>query len=115
MKIHVKKSINTVLFFYLSLIVSVFTVAIYINNPTVFLPFIGNVNLLIVLLVSILIGYFSFVVLKSKTPLAIYKNHRPKTYLMIVGISLLFGVETIIADLWIADYPEDINISFPFS
>lgn len=102
-------------FFYLSLIVFVFTIAVYIFNPTVFLRFTGDINPLIILLFSIFSGYFLFIFLNSKASLAIYKKHRPISYLIITGISLLFGIEIIVADIWIVDYPKGINVLFPDS
>lgn len=102
-------------FFYLSLMVFVFTTVIYFYKPSVFHRFIGNINPLIVLSASIFLGYMLFLFLTSKTPFAIYKNKTPITYLIITCISLLFGLEIIAADLWIIKYPADINILFPQS
>jgi hypothetical protein len=53
--------------------------------------------------------------LHSRTAFTIYKNKKPITYLIIASISLLFGIEIIAADIWIADYPIDLNVSFPES
>lgn len=102
-------------FLYLSGIVAVFTISVNIINPDIFSRFTGNINPLVVLFGSCFLGYFLFVFLNSRTALTIYRNKKPITYLIIACISLLFGIEIIAADIWIADYPKDLNVSFPAS
>ena len=38
-----------------------------------------------------------------------------KHYYILIGVGFLFGIEVIIADIWFADYPVNMNISFPYS
>jgi len=102
-------------YFYLSGIVAVYAIAVYVINPDVFNRFTGNINPMVVLFGSCFLGYFLFVFLNSRTALTIYRNNKPITYLIIACISLLFGIEIIAADIWIADYPKDLNVSFPES
>lgn len=102
-------------YFYLSGIVAVFTIAIYIISPDVFSRFTGNINPLAVLFCSFFLGIILFKYLYSRSTFTIYRNKKPITYVIIAGISLMFGIEIIAADIWIVDYPKDLNVSFPES
>lgn len=77
--------------------------------------FLGNLNPLMIMVVSILLGFILLSYLLARTSFKIYNKQSRASYLIIAGIALLFGIEVIVADMWLVDYPENINILLPES
>ena len=115
MKIFFTERTQYLVFFYLSLAVAVLTLVLYFFDASPFHPFLGNINPLLALLISIITGFALLTFLISKTQFAIYKKLGLKSYSIIAGIALLFGFEVIAADIWLVEYPADINVLFPKS
>jgi len=115
MKIFVKERYQFLVFLYLSLGIAAFIVILTYIEPNVFSRFLGNLNPLYAIVITIITGFTLLFFLLSKTPFVIIKKQSLKTYLLITGIAILFGIEVIAADIWLVDYPADINILFPKS
>jgi len=110
-----KERVQIFVFLCISLCVVALTLILYFIDPSPFHRFLGDLNPLGILLVTFFLGFFSLAYLIFKTQLAIYKKHNLKDYLIISGIALVFGIEVILADIWLIDYSADINIFFPKS
>jgi hypothetical protein len=115
MNLFIEERRQFLVFGYLSLIVAVLTFTLYFIDSSPFHLFLGNINPLIVLLISIVTGFILLAYLVSKTKFAIYKKPTIKTYSIVIGFPLLFGIEVIAADIWFVKYSADINILFPKS
>jgi hypothetical protein len=105
-------------FFVFTIISScVFVLTLILNyvDPSPFYRFLGDIDPIILLLFTFFLGFWGLAYLISRTHLAIYKKHYPKDFFLILSIALIFGVEVILADLWLVDYAADINIFFPKS
>ncbi len=53
--------------------------------------------------------------LMTDASFAVHEESSFRDHLAIAGIAVLFGFEVIVADVWFAEYPADINIPFPRS
>jgi hypothetical protein len=115
MNIFIKERVQYLIFCCLSLAVAVLTLILYFIDSSPFYRFLGNINPLAAILISIVAGFFLLTYLISKTPFAIYKKRNIKSYSIVIGIALLFGMEVIAADIWFVEYSADINILFPKS
>ena len=115
MNILIKERIQYLVFCYLSLAVAVLTLILYFIDSSPFHRFLGNINPIIALSISIVAGFSLLTYLISKTQFAIYKKGNIKSYSIVIGIALLFGMEVIAADIWFVEYSADINILFPKS
>jgi hypothetical protein len=115
MNIFIKERIQFLVFGYLSLAVAVLTLILYFIDSSPFHRFLGNINPLVLLLISIVAGFSLLTYLISNTGFTIYKKGDIKRYSIIAGIALVFGIEVIAADIWLVEYPADINILFPES
>lgn len=102
-------------FTFLTIAVSILTLAVYYLDPDVFLRFLGTTNPILILFGAILLGFSLLTFLIYRTPFKIYQKQETKIYLIIAGIAVLFGIEVIVADIWLVHYPEDINVLFPES
>lgn len=103
------------LFAWLSFIVALFSSILMIFDNSSFERFLGQLNPLLAIFISILLGFTFLSYLMHKGMFTLYKKQRRKDYLVISGIALAFGVEIILADVWLLDYPADINVPFPGS
>ena len=115
MKTFCKERLQFLVFLYLSLGIAAFIVILTYFDPYVFSRFLGNFNPLFTVVITIITGFFLLLFLLSKTPFVISKKQPLKTYLLITGIAILFGIEVIAADILLVDYSADINILFPKS
>lgn len=115
MKIFYKERFQFLIFLYLSLGVTAFTLILYYFDDETFSRFLGDFNPVFAILISIITGFSIFTFLLSNTQFVIYKKHNLKTYLIITSIAVIFGIEVIAADIWLVDYSADINILFPES
>ena len=115
MKIFFKERFQFLIFLYLSLGVVAFTLILSYIDYYTFSRFLGNFNPLLALLITIITGFAVLTFLLSKTQFVIYKKQTPKTYFIVTGIAIIFGIEVIAADIWLVDYSADINILFPKS
>ena len=115
MKIFLKERFQFLIFLYLSLGIAVFTAILPYVDSNVFSRFLGNINPLFAILITIITGFILFYFLLSKTPFVIFKKQPLRRYFLIAGIAILFGIEVIAADIWLVDYSADINILFPES
>ena len=102
-------------FAYLSLAVAGMTGVLYAMDASPFQRFIGALNPLLAVFISIVAGFFLLTYLISRTQFAIYKKQDVRSDLIVVGLARLFGIEVIAADTWLVDYAADINILFPQS
>lgn len=115
MNIFYKERFQFLIYLYLSLsVLSITLILTYIDYDT-FSRFLGDINPVLAILITIITGFSIFKFLLSKTQFVIYKKHNLKTYLIITSIAVIFGIEVIAADIWLVDYSADINILFPKS
>jgi len=103
------------IYFSLSIIVTLLGSFLYYIDSTPFIRFLGNLNPLIALIISIITGLLLLKYLMFKTNFAIYRRNNLKNYLILIGIAFLFGIEVIVADIWFVEYPSDINVPLPKS
>jgi hypothetical protein len=115
MKIIYKERFQFLIFLYLSLGILVITLILSLIDPYAFSQFLDNFNPLFAIVITIITGFFLLSFLLSKTQFAIYKKYNLKTYTIVAGIAMIFGIEVIAADIWLVDYSADINILFPKS
>ncbi len=114
-EIFIKERIQYLALSYISIGVMVLTLALCFIDTSPFQRFLGNLNPIVVLAITIVLAFVLLTFLISKTKLLIYKKLNLKDYLIISGIAVIFGIEVIIADIWLVDYSADINILFPKS
>ena len=114
-EIFIKERIQYLALSSISIGVIVLTLILYFIDTSPFQRFLGNLNPLVVLAITIVLAFVLLTFLISKTKLLIYKKLNLKDYLIISGIAVIFGIEVIIADIWLVDYSADINILFPKS
>ncbi|MBT8220635.1 MAG: hypothetical protein KJP00_12470 [Bacteroidia bacterium] len=100
---------------YLSFGIAIATFLLYLQNPAPFSPFLGTLNPLFPVLFILVSGYYLLSYLESKSTFYIYQKGSSRNYIAIIAIAMLFGVEVIIADIWFAEYPRDINVAYPQS
>ncbi|PID35806.1 MAG: hypothetical protein CR993_08015 [Rhodobacterales bacterium] len=98
-----------------SLIVALLGIVLYYLDASTFGRFLGTLNPLITILVSILTGALLLYYLMEKAQFVVHQPSPFRTHLILIGIAFLFGFEVVIADIWFLDYPADINIPFPKS
>jgi len=115
MKILFKERFQFLVFLYLSIGIIILTLTLSIIDSSSFNRFLGNLNPLAAILISILTGFSLLAFLLSKTQFKVYKKLNIKSYFIIAFIALLFGIEVIAADIWLVDYSADINILYPKS
>ena len=115
MKIIFKERFQFLIFLYLSLGVAAFTLILSYIDYYTFSRFLGNIDPLLAILITILTGFSVLKFLLSKTQFAIYKKHNFKTYFIVTSIVIVFGIEVIASDIWLVDYSPEINITFPKS
>ncbi len=99
----------------ISLVVALMGAFLYYNDASTFSRFLGDFNPLIVIAISIVAGILLLYYLSKKTDFAIHKSNNFRNYLILIGVAFLFGIEVIVADIWFARYPADINIVLPQS
>ena len=100
---------------FLSLSIALLGTILYSRDQVIYERILGEMHPLLALQ-FIILGYFLlFLFLLSYTPLRIYQNKDWKAYGLLAGISLIFGLEVIAADLWWAEYPLDLNVAAPDS
>ena len=110
-----KEKLQFRLYLLISLAVCLLSLIIINSEVQSYIRFFGPVNPLLVIIGSIVIGFFLFIYLLSSTSLKIYNQRNHKGILFSSVLAFLFGLEVIAADIWIINYPPDINIPFPTS
>ena len=110
-----KNNVQYLIFSYLFAFVTLCCLILYFIDISPFQRFIGNINPFLVIFISFILGLVFHSYLITKTTFVIYKKNNLVTYLSIVGIASLFGLEIISADIWLVDYSSEINILFPKS
>ena len=108
-----KKNQYKILAFVLVLVVAA-TVKLNFSNSLIFERFIGNLNPLITILFSAILGFLLLYLLLSKEWFSIYQKKNHSALLRYAGIVLLFVSVAIYVDLKIG-FPADMNILFPES
>lgn len=103
------------IYFSLSIIVTALGSILYYLDADPFIRFLGNLNPLLAIIISIFTGLFLLKYLINKANFSIYKRSNTKNSLILIGLAFLFGIEIIVADIWFIEYPADINIPFPKS
>lgn len=102
-------------FIILSVFALILSIITFLVDRSVFLRFIGDNNPILVVFLSILMGFTLLTFLISRVNLKIYEKQESRNYWIIAGIAVLFGIEVIAADIWLVDYAADINVLFPLS
>lgn len=115
LKLVARERCQFIVFLILSLVTALLTAILAFIDPAPFHRFLGDINPVGVLLTTVFIGFFCFTYLLNSTTLAIYKKQNLRDYFTVAGIALAFGIEVVLADIWLVDYSADINILFPKS
>jgi len=100
---------------FLSLSIALLGTILYLRDSVIYEGILGEMHPLLALQFIIPAYFLLFLYLLSYTPLRIYQNKGGKAYGLLAGISLVFGLEVIAADLWWAEYPLDLNVAAPDS
>ena len=98
----------------LSLSILLFTVILYLSGTPRFESFFGRINPLVIISLTILIGFGLTTYLLSRGWLDIYKRENLKGFLLISLLTIPFALGAILVDLAFP-YPEDANVLLPKS
>lgn len=87
---------------------------LYFSNTSSFRPYFGKINPLVVIFLTIILGFVLLSFLLSKSWFVIYKKENLRGLLFSSGLAALFAVAIILVDLTVV-FPDDLNILFPES
>jgi hypothetical protein len=110
-----EKRIQYLAFCYLSFVVVLLALILFFVDASPFHRFFGSIHPLLVLLIAIITGGLLVSYLIGNTQFSIYQKHPLQSYLVVIGLAALFGIEIVAADVWLVECPADINILFPKS
>lgn len=101
------------IFLGLSLVIVGFTTALYLTDNRFFHRYFGNLNPLLVMLLTVLLGlsFLSFLLTRG---FSIYQKENQPGLLLAAALAVLFGIVIILVDLS-APLAEDINAPWPQS
>ena len=94
-------------------VVVLLATTLYLMSPEAYSAILGVFHPLVALQFIILIYFLQFLYLFTESPLLVYKRNSLRIYGLLLGIALLFGGIVIAADLWLVNYPADINVLAP--
>ncbi|MFW9926689.1 MAG: hypothetical protein ACFFDM_07990 [Candidatus Thorarchaeota archaeon] len=103
-----------VIFLTISLVLFSFTVILFVSDPLIFQPYLGNINPVLAFAIIALLGVVLLAYLLSLGWFDIFKREDLKGLLISSILTLPFALAVITIDFNFP-YPEDINVLFPRS
>ncbi|MEM8968821.1 MAG: hypothetical protein AAGE93_20565 [Bacteroidota bacterium] len=94
--------------------VVVLTTILYLSDTHFFKPYFGNINPLLLILTSTLLGGVLLSVLLKRGWFVIYRKENQRGFLYTIGLALLFAATIITVDVKIV-LPDNINVPYPAS
>jgi hypothetical protein len=103
-----------IIFLSISLVLFSFTVILFVSDPLIFQPYLGNINPILAIAIITLLGVVLLGYLLSLGWFDIFKRENLKGLLISSILALPFALAAITLDFNFP-YPEDINVLFPKS
>jgi hypothetical protein len=108
------EQLQYLVFIGLSVVVAVLVAVLYTRDSLAFRPYLGGINPLLAIALTILLGVVLLTLLLSRGWFEIYSRENLRGLLVSVGLAGLMAVVMILVDLRIV-FPADINKLFPES